>query len=96
VRAAARAARAAGLPLVAIGGLTLERAAAVIDSGAASVAVIGDLLSTGNPEARVREYLMRLGHSSSAVRSVSDKTDAALERKGREGRSSHDDRRRTR
>ena len=86
VRAAARAARAAGLPLIAIGGMTLERAGAVIDSGAAAVAVIGDLLSTANPEARVREYLMRLGHSSSAVRSVSDKTDAALERKGREGR----------
>jgi thiamine-phosphate pyrophosphorylase len=61
VRAAASAAGAVGLPLVAIGGITLERAGEVIDSGAASVAVIGDLLSTGNPEARVREYLMRLG-----------------------------------
>jgi len=67
VRAAAWAARAAGLPLVAIGGMTLERAGTVIDSGAASVAVIGDLLSTGNPEARVREYLMLLGNSSSAA-----------------------------
>jgi thiamine-phosphate pyrophosphorylase len=61
VRAAAKAVRAAELPLVAIGGITLERAGGVINSGAASVAVIGDLLSTGNPEARVREYLMRLG-----------------------------------
>jgi thiamine-phosphate pyrophosphorylase len=61
VRAAARAAKAAGLPLVAIGGITLERAVEVVDSGAASVAVIGDLLATGNPEARVREYVMRLG-----------------------------------
>jgi len=44
-------------PIVAIGGITLERAPDVIRAGAASVAVISDLLSTGNPEARVREYL---------------------------------------
>jgi thiamine-phosphate pyrophosphorylase len=50
---------AAGLetPIVAIGGITLERAASVIDAGATSVAVISDLLSTGDPAARVREYL---------------------------------------
>ena len=47
-------------PVVAIGGITLERARAVIDAGAASVAVISDLLSTGNPEARVKEYLRAL------------------------------------
>ena len=44
-------------PIVAIGGITLERAREVIQAGAASVAVISDLLSTGNPEARVKEYL---------------------------------------
>ncbi|HKY20044.1 MAG TPA: thiamine phosphate synthase [Vicinamibacterales bacterium] len=44
-------------PIVAIGGITLERAREVMDAGAASVAVISDLLSTGDPEARVREYL---------------------------------------
>jgi thiamine-phosphate pyrophosphorylase len=44
-------------PIVAIGGITLERAADVIRAGAASVAVISDLLSTGDPEARTREYL---------------------------------------
>jgi thiamine-phosphate pyrophosphorylase len=44
-------------PIVAIGGITLERAASVLEAGAASVAVISDLLSTGDPEARVREYL---------------------------------------
>lgn len=48
-------------PLVAVGGMTLERAPEVIRAGAASVAVISDLLSTGNPEARVREYLRVLG-----------------------------------
>ena len=47
-------------PVVAIGGITLERAREVIDAGAASVAVISDLLSTGNPEARVKEYLRAL------------------------------------
>jgi thiamine-phosphate pyrophosphorylase len=47
----------AAKPIVAIGGITLERASEVIGAGAASVAVISDLLSTGDPEARVREYL---------------------------------------
>jgi thiamine-phosphate pyrophosphorylase len=48
-------------PIVAIGGITLDRARDVILAGAASVAVISDLLSTGNPEARVREYIQTLG-----------------------------------
>jgi thiamine-phosphate pyrophosphorylase len=48
------------MPIVAIGGITLERARDVIDAGAASVAVISDLLNGGNPERRVREYLARL------------------------------------
>ena len=48
------------IPVVAIGGITLDRAPEVIASGAASVAVISDLLSTGNPETRVREYLRAL------------------------------------
>ena len=60
VREAARRARARGLPLVAIGGITLENASSVLDAGAASVAVISDLLATGDPEGRVREFLGRL------------------------------------
>ena len=60
VRAAAERAARRGLPLVAIGGITLATAASVIASGAASVAVIGDLLATGDPEARTREYVVRL------------------------------------
>ena len=60
VRDAARAAGGRGLPCVAIGGITLDRAADAIEAGASSVAVISDLLSTGDPEARVREYLRRL------------------------------------
>ena len=57
---AAAVARAAAMPLVAIGGITLETAADVMHAGASSVAVISDLLSTGDPAARVRAYLRRL------------------------------------
>jgi thiamine-phosphate pyrophosphorylase len=57
VRAAGEVAHAAGLPLVAIGGITLARMRDVVDAGADAVAVIGDLLATGDPAGRVREYL---------------------------------------
>jgi thiamine-phosphate pyrophosphorylase len=59
VGAAAR--RVAGLPVVAIGGITLDTAPAVIEAGAASVAVISDLLTGGDPVARVRRFVDRLG-----------------------------------
>ena len=61
VRDAARKAHARGLPIVAIGGITLDRAEDVIGAGAASVAVISDLLTGGNPEVRVRDFVRRLG-----------------------------------
>jgi thiamine-phosphate pyrophosphorylase len=48
-----------GTPIVAIGGVTLERAPEVIAAGAGSVAVITDVL-TGDPESRVRDYLRAL------------------------------------
>jgi thiamine-phosphate pyrophosphorylase len=57
VRMAARAAAARHIPVVAIGGITLARAREAIDAGAASVAVITDMLSTGDPTSRVRAYL---------------------------------------
>jgi thiamine-phosphate pyrophosphorylase len=57
VRAAAALAAAAHRPLVAIGGITCERAPRVLEAGAAAVAVIGALLTDGRPEARVREFL---------------------------------------
>ncbi|HKQ88344.1 MAG TPA: thiamine phosphate synthase [Candidatus Acidoferrales bacterium] len=44
-------------PLVAIGGITLERAPDVFRAGADSVAVIRDLLCADNPAERAREYL---------------------------------------
>jgi thiamine-phosphate pyrophosphorylase len=53
---ASRAALQAGLPAVAIGGITFENAVSVIDAGATSVAVISDLLK-GDPEARVHAFL---------------------------------------
>jgi thiamine-phosphate pyrophosphorylase len=49
--------RAGAIPVVAIGGITLDTAVAVLDAGATSVAVIGDLLAGGDPAARVRAYL---------------------------------------
>lgn len=52
---------ARGLPVVAIGGITLETAPQVIAAGAASVAVISDLLTGGDPAARVRRFVEALG-----------------------------------
>jgi thiamine-phosphate pyrophosphorylase len=49
--------------LVAIGGITLDRAVEAIDAGASSVAVITDLIASGDPEARVRAYVTRLART---------------------------------
>ena len=59
VRAAAL--RRPARPVVAIGGITLDRAPAVVAAGAAAVAVIGDLLAGDDPAARVRAYVDALG-----------------------------------
>ncbi len=59
VRLAADSTVPAGRPLVAIGGITLDRAPAVIEAGADAVAVIADLL-TADPSRRCREYLKAL------------------------------------
>jgi thiamine-phosphate pyrophosphorylase len=48
-------------PLVGIGGITLDRAPAVIAAGADSVAVISDLYAGGDIAARTRQYFQRLG-----------------------------------
>jgi thiamine-phosphate pyrophosphorylase len=45
------------LPLVALGGITPERADGVIGAGADSVAVITDFFTHPEPEARVRQWL---------------------------------------
>jgi thiamine-phosphate pyrophosphorylase len=44
-------------PLVAIGGITLERAPGVFAAGADSIAVVTDIIASGDPEARVKAWL---------------------------------------
>ena len=58
-----RRAAAVGRPVVAIGGITLERAPEVLAAGAASVAVISGLL-TDDPGQTVRAFLQRLGQAA--------------------------------
>jgi thiamine-phosphate pyrophosphorylase len=55
-----RRAAGRGLPVVAIGGITLERAPAVAAAGASGLAVISDLLASGDVEGRVRAFLEAL------------------------------------
>ncbi|MDQ8700459.1 thiamine phosphate synthase [Hyphomicrobium sp. LHD-15] len=49
--------RIGALPLIAIGGITPERAGPVLAAGADSVAVITDFITSPHPEARVRLWL---------------------------------------
>jgi thiamine-phosphate pyrophosphorylase len=49
--------RIGALPLVAIGGLTPERADGVVAAGADSLAVVTDFFTHADPEARVRQWL---------------------------------------
>ena len=44
-------------PIVAIGGITLERAAEVIEAGADSMAIISDILGAENVVKRARQYV---------------------------------------
>lgn len=48
---------AGNVPLVAIGGLTLPRLAGVFAAGADSVAVVTDLITAADPDARMREWV---------------------------------------
>lgn len=56
-------------PIVAIGGITLERAAEVIAAGADSVSVISDILQAPEPAARAAQYLELLGNVPPAIAS---------------------------
>lgn len=49
--------RVGSTPLVAIGGLSIERAPGVFEAGADSIAVVSDILLSADPEARVREWM---------------------------------------
>jgi thiamine-phosphate pyrophosphorylase len=44
-------------PLVAIGGITLERAPSVLAAGASSAAVVTDIVTSDDPEQRTRDWL---------------------------------------
>ncbi len=48
-------------PLVAIGGITLERAPAVFAAGADSIAVVSDVVFQSDPEQRTRDWLTAAG-----------------------------------
>lgn len=54
-------------PVVAIGGITLGRAAAVIEAGADSAAVISGILSATDPAERARQYIDTLGAAKRAA-----------------------------
>lgn len=58
-----RRAAGRGLPLVAIGGVTLDNVLDVVGAGALGIAVISALL-TGDPEARTRDFIARLAGTS--------------------------------
>jgi thiamine-phosphate pyrophosphorylase len=60
VREAADRAHAAAMPLVAIGGISVDTSAEVIAAGADAVAVISGLLTSGDPRKTTRAYLERL------------------------------------
>jgi thiamine-phosphate pyrophosphorylase len=53
-------------PMVAIGGIRLERTTEVIEAGADSVAVMSDILTAENPMTRARQFLEKLQTTGSA------------------------------
>jgi thiamine-phosphate pyrophosphorylase len=54
-------------PIVAIGGVTLENAASVVEAGADCVAVISDILRAADRGRRARQYLELLGAANHAA-----------------------------
>jgi thiamine-phosphate pyrophosphorylase len=53
--------RVGAIPLVAIGGITLERAEAVFAAGADSIAVVTDVTGSADPDRRIRDWLALAG-----------------------------------
>jgi len=49
--------RVGNIPLVAIGGIKFEHAAAIFAAGADSIAVVSDVTQNADPDARVRQWL---------------------------------------
>jgi thiamine-phosphate pyrophosphorylase len=60
-------------PIVAIGGITLERAKEVMEAGADSAAVISDILRAPDPAKRARQFLDLLEPAASARNSAAAK-----------------------
>jgi thiamine-phosphate pyrophosphorylase len=56
-----------GKPIVAIGGMTPERAVEVVRAGADSVAVISDILLAPDPGKRARQYIELLEAANHAA-----------------------------
>lgn len=54
-------------PVVAIGGISLERAASVIEAGADSIAVISGILGAADPAQRARQYIETLASAKHAA-----------------------------
>ena len=53
-------ARTASVPIIAIGGITPERVAAVTEAGARGIAVMGNVMRSANPGAEIRALLAAL------------------------------------
>ena len=56
-------ARAVSIPVVAIGGITLDNAAATTEAGAAGVAVISAIIGAADPEAAARQLRNAVKHT---------------------------------
>src|ERR1700704_4015496 len=56
--------RIGALPLVAIGGIKFEQAAAIFAAGADSIAVVSDVTQNADPDARVRAWLEMFAHAA--------------------------------
>ncbi len=56
--------RIGAIPLVAIGGITLERAPGVFAAGADSIAVVSDVTQSADPDQRVRDWLALMAETS--------------------------------
>lgn len=61
---ALRTAAAFGMPVIALGGITVDRVSQCREAGAAGVAVMGALMRAADPEDELRAYLARLGAAS--------------------------------
>jgi thiamine-phosphate pyrophosphorylase len=55
------------IPLVGIGGITLERAAGVLEAGADSAAVVTDITRNADPEQRAREWVKATRNKANCI-----------------------------